>query len=83
MIAFTTSERITLRTIIAILFKAEDKDIPEREVIDVIAKFLSLVISLIVLAFKFSGSVSLPSFGTSLFPMHRNAFSHAYFPNSN
>jgi hypothetical protein len=53
------------------------KDIPEREVIDIIAKFLNLVISLIVLAFKFSVSVSLPSFGTSLFPMHRNAFSHA------
>jgi hypothetical protein len=83
MIAFTTSERTMLRTIIARMFNAVDKDIPEREVIDVIAKFLSLVISPMVLAFKFSVSVSLPSFGTLLFPMHRNAFSHAYLPNSN
>jgi len=39
-----------------------NEDIPEREVIDVSAKFLSLVISLIALAFKLSGIASLPSF---------------------
>lgn len=52
-----------------------DEDIPDREATDAIAQFLSLVISLI--AFKFSENVSAPCFGTSLFPRHDNAFSHA------
>jgi hypothetical protein len=62
MIAFTTSERTTLRTIIARMFNAVDnKDIPVPEAIDVIANFLSLVISVIVVAFNFSENASLPS----------------------
>jgi len=44
------------------MFNAVDEDIPEREVTDVSAMFLSLVISLIALAFKFSGIGSLPIF---------------------
>lgn len=39
-----------------------NEDVPEREVIDVSAKFLSLVISLMALAFKLSGITSLPRF---------------------
>lgn len=44
------------------MFNVVDEYIPEREETNVNAKFLSLVISLIVVAFKFSGSMSLPSF---------------------
>lgn len=54
---------------------AVDEEIPDREVTDVIAQFLSLVIFLT--AFKFSENVSVPGFRTSFFPRHNNAFSHA------
>jgi hypothetical protein len=39
----------------------DNKDIPVPEAIDVIANFLSLVISVIVVAFNFSENASLPS----------------------
>ena len=60
-------------------FQSNNEEIPDREATDVIAQFLSLVISLI--AFKFSSNVSVPCFRTSLFPRHDNAYSHAYLPN--